>query len=100
MSHNAKTKTPSCVLLAILTLSLLLTSCETAPLPPPASSVASLTLYQPPTLQLPAGVPVQSKLGKYTPQTDETWYSPEEYSKVVNQLYSAMGAADQKKLNP
>lgn len=88
------------VLVAILMMSLALTSCETAPPPPPASSVASLTLYQPPTLQLKAGQPVQSKLGVYIPQVDEVWYSPQEYGKLVNQLYNQINAADQKKLNP
>ena len=89
-----------CALVAVLLISLGLTSCATEPSPPPASSVASLTLYQPPTLQLAKGVPIQSKLGIYTPQMDETWVSPQEFAKVNNELYNAMNAADQKKLNP
>jgi hypothetical protein len=94
-----KTLMPPCVLAVILILSLGQTSCGTVPQPPPASSVASLTLYQPLTLQLAAGVPIKSKAGIYTPQVDEIWYSPQEYAKVVNQLYNNINAADQKSLN-
>lgn len=100
MLTKFKTKMRSFGLLVMILASLGLTSCATAPSPPPASSVVSLTLYQPLVLRLSKGQTVQTPQGQYTPQVDETWYSPGEYAKILNQLYNALNAVNQKKLNP
>lgn len=100
MSKRSKMRMPSYALVGPMLTLLALTSCATAPSPPPASSLASLSLYQPLTLHLKEGQTIQTPQGQYTPQVDETWFSPQEYAKVVNQLYSAKTAIDQKKLNP
>lgn len=43
------------------------------------SAASRRMLYQPPTLALPAGQPVQTTLGIYVPQVDEVWHSPARY---------------------
>jgi hypothetical protein len=46
-----------------------------------------LNIYQPSTLNLAAGIPIQSKNGVYTPQTDEVWHSDARFRKLERQLY-------------
>jgi hypothetical protein len=60
--------------LALLAMLCSLTACALGSREESASLAASV-LYQPPTLRLKAGHPVQTPDGIYTPQRDETWHS-------------------------
>jgi len=60
-----------------------LTSCGTSS----STKSGTLNIYQPSTLNLSKGVPVQSKEGVYTPQTDEVWHSDARFRKLERQLY-------------
>lgn len=65
--------------LALLSLSVLLTSCASKE--PTVSD--SMTLYSPPTLHLKAGTVIQTSSGRYQSQTDEIWYSAPLYNARV-----------------
>lgn len=56
----------------MLVILMLASGCSTKKTTPAPSA----SLYQPPTLSLPAGQPVQTLLGIYIPQSPETWHSP------------------------
>ena len=47
----------------------------------------TLNIYQPSTLNLAEGVPIQSKAGVYTPQTDEVWHSDARFRKLEREVY-------------
>lgn len=87
-----KTKFSACALLLILAASLLLTGCATVSPAPKAS----LQIYQPRVLVLPAGQPVQTAEGTYTPQTDEVWHSAAAFNALEQQLINAIAALAQK----
>jgi hypothetical protein len=70
-------------LLAMLILTTGLTSCATNS----STKSGTLNIYQPSTLNLAAGIPIQSKAGVYTPQTDEVWHSDSRFRKLERQLY-------------
>ena len=61
-----------------------LTSCVTD-LPP---NVSDLNIYQPSTLRLSKGAPIQTRDGIYTPQTDEVWHSDARYRRLEREVYS------------
>lgn len=70
---------PLLLLLSLPLLLLPLTGCISASSVPKESLPASSVLYQPPTLRLKAGLPIQTKDGTYTPQVDEIWHSDARY---------------------
>ncbi|HTJ77953.1 MAG TPA: hypothetical protein VL357_03080 [Rariglobus sp.] len=88
-----KTKSKACALVATMLLSSLLTGCVTGSSAPKAS----LQIYQPRVLQLPAGVPIQSKAGIYIPQVDEVWHSAAAYGELENQLINTAAALSQER---
>ena len=47
----------------------------------------TLNIFQPSTLHLKAGQPVQTKEGIYTPETDETWHSDKRYRELERKLF-------------
>lgn len=59
-----------------------LTGCESASSVPRGDS----SIYQPSTLKLKSGVPVQTVEGVYTPQADETWHSDGRYRKLEHEV--------------
>lgn len=91
-----KTKSALCVLVVTMLLSSLPTGCATASSAPKGS----LQLYQPRVLQLPAGVPIPSKAGIYTPQVDEVWHSAAAYQDLENQLINTAAALSQQRNQP
>ncbi len=70
------------LILAALTLS----GCATKPAPLPVP-VPVLNIYQPPILVLPAGVPVMTEEGIYTPQTREVWHSDARFRELERKGY-------------
>ena len=80
-------------LLVTMLLSALLTGCATSSSP----SKASLQIYQARVLQLPAGHPVQTLAGVYTPQTDEVWHSAAAYNALEEQLIATACALAQER---
>ena len=70
--------------LVIATMLIGLTSCVTD-LPP---NVSSLNIYQPSTLRLSKGAPIQTRDGIYAPQTDEVWHSDARYRRLEREVYS------------
>lgn len=80
-----------CALLAILILSVGLTSCSHV------SSVdrGSLPLYQPRVLRLEQGKPVQTKDGVHTPAEDEVWHSDTAYRLLERQNVNLAAALAQ-----
>lgn len=83
-------------LFAVLATTLGLTGCASAPSAAPASS-PTYPIYQPRTLELTAGLPVQTKNGIYTPQADETWHSPAAYEQVSREAWNAAAALAQER---
>lgn len=59
-------------------------SCETVR---QTQNYPQLNIYQPPILVLPAGQTIQTKEGKYTPQTEETWHSDKRYRELEREIY-------------
>jgi hypothetical protein len=47
-----------------------------------------LNIYQPSTLRLSKSIPVQTRDGIYTPQTDEVWHSDARYRRLEREIYS------------
>lgn len=80
----------------ILLLSSLLTGCVTSKPAAPASLSQSL-LYSPPVLRLPAGKPVQTVDGIYTPMTDEIWHSDARFRTEEQQVIDATTALNELK---
>ena len=70
-------------LLAIAMTLIVLTSCGGSS----TTKLGNLNIYQPSTLNLSKGVPIQSKEGVYTPQTDEVWHSDARFRKLERELY-------------
>jgi hypothetical protein len=64
-----------CALMAGLLLSSLPTGCASGSSAGKASLPVQSVLYQPPVLRLPAGQPVTTVDGTYTPQAAEVWHS-------------------------
>jgi len=64
-----------------------LTSCATN------SSVKTtpLNIYQPSTLNLIKGNPIETSKGIYTPQVDEIWHSDARFRRLERQLYFPSG---------
>ncbi len=77
-----KTKFKACALVVILLPTILLTGCATDSSAP----TSSLQIYQPRTLQLQAGLPIQTQTGIYVPQVNEVWHSPAAYNDLESQL--------------
>ena len=84
----------ACWLMAVLLPSLLLCGCNSN------SSVAAestsrplpLILSQPPVLRLPAGKPVETVDGIYTPATAEIWHSDALYRQAMQEASDAATA--------
>ena len=70
--------------LVTVTMLIGLTSCVTD-LPP---NVSALNIYQPSTLRLSEGSPIQTVDGVYTPQTNEVWHSDARYRRLEREVYS------------
>lgn len=81
---------------AVLATTLLLTGCASVPSGESASSPAS-QLHQPRTLELKAGVPVQTKHGIFIPDTDQTWHSPAAFEQVSREAWNAAAALAQER---
>jgi hypothetical protein len=58
-------------------------------------SAASLTIYQPRVLCLPAGLPVTTTEGIYTPVTDEIWHSAAALEKAESAARNAAAALEE-----
>ncbi|MBI5770899.1 MAG: hypothetical protein HZA93_24185 [Verrucomicrobia bacterium] len=80
---------------ALLAMSIMcgLTGCATGSSAPGASS----QLYQPRVLALPAGRPIQTANGIYTPQAAEIWHSPAEFQKLERQVIDLSAALEQER---
>ncbi len=70
--------------LAIAMMLIGLTSCASVS----TQSVSDLNIYQPSTLRLSKSIPVQTRDGIYTPQTDEVWHSDARYRRLEREIYS------------
>lgn len=70
------------LMLAALTLS----GCATKPAPLPLP-VPALNIYEPPILVLPAGVPVMTEEGIYTPQTRVVFHSDARFRELERKGY-------------
>ena len=70
--------------LAIAMMMIGLTSCASVS----TQSVSDLNIYQPSTLRLSKSIPVQTRDGIYTPQTDEVWHSDARYRRLEREIYS------------
>lgn len=88
-----KPKSPVSVLCLAMMLSVLPTGCALVSSAPKAS----LQIYQPRVLQLPAGRPVETRAGLYRPQVDETWHSAAAYQDLENQLINTAAALAQER---
>ncbi|MCS6299805.1 MAG: hypothetical protein H2170_06845 [Opitutus sp.] len=86
-----KYKSASCVVVATMITTALLTGCASVSSAPKAS----WQLYQPRVLQLKAGQPVQTQAGIYTPQVDEVWHSAAAYEDLETELLNTAAALAQ-----
>jgi hypothetical protein len=77
---RSKSKWPRFAPLATL---LVLTGCATST---QTAQEQQRQLFQPLTLSLKAGQPIQTQQGLYTPQVDELWYSPSEMKKADDEI--------------
>ena len=77
-------KLKNTVLLAIVMMPFVLTSCVTSSSP----NVGNLNLYQPPSLQLKAGTKVQTVEGIYQAQTNEVWHSDKRFRELERKVYN------------
>jgi len=80
---NSLTKLKNYGLLAIVTPLIGLTSCGSVSNP----KTTTLNIYQPSSLKLKAGQPIQTKEGVYTPQIDEVWHSDARFRKLERELF-------------
>jgi hypothetical protein len=87
-----KTASSTCALLAALLTSLPQTGCKTASSAP----AASWQIYQPRILRLPAGVPVTTTEGTYTPTADEDWHPAAALEKAEAAARNAAAALAQR----
>jgi len=53
-----------------------------------APKTTSLNIYQPSSLKLKEGQPIQTEEGIYTPQSDEVWHSDARYRKLEREVYN------------
>jgi len=81
---NLSKKLKSYALLATMSPMIVLTSCGGSSSP----KTSSLNIYQPSSLKLKAGQPIQTEEGVYTPQTNEVWHSDARYRKLERELYN------------
>ena len=51
----------------------------------------AFNIYQPSTLSLKKGVPVNTSKGVYIPQSDEIWHSDNRFRSLERQLYFPSG---------
>jgi hypothetical protein len=58
----------------------------------PSDLRESSRIYQPPTLELKAGQPVQTRQGIYVPTKDETWHSDARFRAVEQDALNATAA--------
>ena len=93
-STHWKTKLSAWSAAMILLTSFALTGCKSVSTEKEASR---RTLYQPPILNLAAGVPVQTADGIYTPQVDEIWHSPQRYEERAAEARNLAAALQQLK---
>jgi len=77
-------KLKNTVLLAIVMMPFVLTSCETSSSP----NVGNLNLYQPPSLHLKSGTKVQTLEGIYQAQTNEVWHSDKRFRELERKIYN------------
>lgn len=84
-----KTRSSASASLALLLLPLVLTAC--AHVSPGAGD--SRRLYQPPSLRLQAGQPVQTMDGVHLPQVDEVWHSDARYRDLERAYLDAISAS-------
>jgi len=80
---NSLTKLKNYGLLVIVTPLIGLTSCGGSSSP----KTTTLNIYQPSSLKLKAGQPIQTEEGVYTPQTDEVWHSDARFRKLERELF-------------
>lgn len=80
---NSLMKLKNYGLLVIVTPLIGLTSCGSGSSP----KTTTLNIYQPSSLKLKAGIPVQTQEGVYTPPTDEIWHSDARYRKLERELF-------------
>ncbi len=95
-----KNKSLLCALAATMLASALLTGCVSDSSVPTVSPHASLQIYQPRVLQLPAGQPVQTTAGIYTPQVDETWHSAAAFEQLERENINLAAALAQERNRP
>jgi hypothetical protein len=87
---------PRSIVFALLALALmpwLLTGCAINS----RDESASRRLYQPATLLLKAGQPVQTPDGIYTPQSDEVWHSHKRFVDLERKFIDASSALAQER---
>ena len=82
---NSKSRLKSFATLAIVIPLIGLTSCAKNYSP----NVGNLNIYQPSTLRLQKALPIQTRDGIYTPQTDEIWHSDKRYRILEREIYNA-----------
>jgi hypothetical protein len=87
-------KSTVCAISATMLLSVLLTGCVTKPLAD-SESLSQSRLYSPSVLRLPAGQPVQTLDGLYTPTGNEVWHSDARFRIEEQQLLDAVTALNQ-----
>ena len=95
MPMNKKTRFPGCVSLLITLTSFWLIGCATSSLP--STVLPAQTVYQPRVLTLPAGKPVQTEAGVYTPQFREIWHSQEAFHALETQILDLSQALAQER---
>ena len=52
-----------------------------------STKTTTLNIYQPSSLKLKAGIPVQTQEGTYTSQRDVVWHSDARYWKLERELF-------------
>jgi len=82
VNHNLLKKSKNLGLKALttLTISLMLSSCNSVP------SKSTANIYQPLILRLKAKQQIQTSDGAYTPETDEVWHSDYRFRKLERQV--------------
>jgi len=84
-----------CGVLALLVITSGLTGCATG-LSGSKGSPAS-NIYQPPVLVLPAGQPVRTEMGVYTPEKREIWHSQARFRELELQVQDLAAALAQER---
>jgi hypothetical protein len=88
-----KTKSAACVAAVMMIASVLPTGCASVSSAPRES----LQIYQPRSLRLSAGIPVQTKDGIYRPQVDELWHSAAAYAQLEQEAINLAAALAQER---